>query len=1016
MKPVKLTMQGFGPYSGREIIDFSMLGKNNLFLITGPTGAGKTTILDAISYVLYGESSGNERSGEELRSHWSQMDLVTEVMFDFMIGNSCYRIRRQPKQRIPKKKGEGFRDVPPEAVLWKMKSGFLNENDIELISDKKSDVDTEIEKILGFKASQFRQVILLPQGRFRELLSAPTSVREEILQKLFGTLRFKSIEDSFREDMLSIGSRLKDIRERESLLLQNAGIDRREDLAEKIIALKNEMDSLLAEIDLNDKKEIVVHNKLNEALALDNKYQELQQLQSRKLLIDTRSSEMSILKDDITITEKILPLTGINSEIVNLTENISFNEKLLNNNRIIQKKKKDEFSDIENEYRKIELLEKEKSSLADQSVLLGNMLNQIIELNEVIANGKTLDSELKKHDESLVKMRLQKESISKQLSELNEKINSVKIFSAENANRKLNIESLNRDLQMILDKIKLQLEYQELVNKKSGHLDELEKLRIKKEKSITTLNTLESVLIHNESAKLAASLQDGSPCPVCGSLHHPVLATGTLNETDQNNLESVKLEIDNINKEERLIEDNLVRLDQKIEFLNSSRTSENVNLAEEKKRIEKEIKLLTEEFNSVEKYIFENRDSEIKQKNGTELLAEIEESLPNIEKMQQQCFASVEAERGRYKQLVKNIPTEFRDKKDVTAKLELVKSNEAQIAQRIKAIQQNYSQSDKELELLASQISNIEEKITGFNERKKRLLDEMKNKLSNAGLESEEKAARFFAMADRLDTLRKKLSDYSSEADLVVNNLNNVMKDISDKPKPDVVAVESEYSALKKEKDAMLVRKGELLNNISQCTKINSDLALLYKEFGDLEKKYMSAARLSDTANGNNRYNLTFQRYILGTLLDEVLMAASRRLQLMTRGRYTLNRRSDPGDRRKAAGLDLEVFDEFTGESRSAGTLSGGEGFLASLSLALGLADVVQQRSGGIYLDTIFIDEGFGTLDSETLDIAMDTLVDLQAGGRLVGVISHVAELSERISARLEVEKGNNGSTTRFIV
>lgn len=774
MKPLQLTMRAFGAYAGEQIIDFTLLGDKNFFLIHGPTGSGKTTILDAISFALYGSASGDLRESKNLRSDYAPTEQKTEVEFTFKSGEYIYQVLRSPEQELKKQRGEGTRKVPAAAALFKI----LTDGSKEPLAAKSDEVTRKITELIGFKAEQFRQIVLLPQGEFRRFLIAESKDRKAILETIFKTELYRRIEALLAERSTAIDNDYKALKQQQQFILNSTECENN--------------DQLLANI------QIFLQRQKEETAALQ-----------------TASAQLAAAKLQLQQAQELhnafAEATAARTAFLTLTEQRSAVETA-----------------------------KTEAAQADKAALLEEIYNSTLRAHK--HNQECLSAEQSAHQATAAaQAALQK--LHQKLSEQLQQLDGQSIKDTANLDKAL--ELLNqRILQLHSEAAKL-----------SGVTSELE--------------------------RLAAALVDNEPCPVCGALQHPHPATITAAQKSELQLKT----------------QTITRQVQSLQLLQQSYQQAQLHLAG--------------------------------------------------------CEATLKANQAA----------------SVNA------------AKEFSALREHF-----------------------------------KERLDASDFESQ----TAFLAALRTESTRKQLQQtiaaYEQNLAAATDRLQRAQNAVNGNTEPELSAckaAEQQADALYRQ---LTAQTAVTAKELSDLQKAQLQLQELEKKMGTLQDAYQTAASLAETARGNNPSRLTFSAFVLQAILDDVLQAANLRLTSMSRGRYSLSRTGDVLDARRENGLNIEVTDSFTGVARPVKTLSGGELFLASLSLALGLSDVVQAYAGGIRLDTILVDEGFGTLDSEALDMAIRTLTDLQKGGRLVGIISHVSELRERISARLEVIPGQRGSTAVFHV
>lgn len=776
MRPIRLKMTAFGPYAGTVDLNFDEgLAGENLFLIHGATGAGKTSILDAICYALYDKTSGGERSDQMMRSEMAAVNDKTEVEFEFAIGATLYKIRRNPECGSFKK----------AAALYR--SG-------NLIAVTSREVSSNVKNIIGFDVDQFCKVVLLPQGKFKDFLMSNAGERGKVLNTIFDANFYGLIEDKFK-----------------------AAADAAKKIYDKLLTQRENLLENSREIGVSDEK--IIPALMNTAA------ENLSRSQNK---LGALKGKLDEALENLTAGEvKILELDKINSAVVELNNKRRKLDAAIENETVAQK------SLIE--------LEKKRKSYEDR-----------------LAELKARETELQGADVDAVRAEQQLKDAASRDAALKE------------------IARLQKESAAIQKRLAAAMK----------NYDDAQKY----------LKQLQLIQKMCTAAKLAESLVDGEPCPVCGALHHPSPAA-----TDE-----IIPDDEQIERAEKVIEKRQMELD----------------LA--KRAVTQNSEKIGAQNDLLEKFT----------------------SAPNAADAQK-IFDAAKIHADK----LKDCRERLRKGGDLVEKI----AGEIESARRTAEMKKNLAatlrgQIDEKLQQIPADYLNAPEKLAAdmsAAQQSKKILDDAKTFAQNAHT----------AAVAEISKLEERLSR---------------LQEISDK------------------------------------------LKRLDGEIKTAEGNYQIWKRLSDVANGAVS-RVTFQRYYLNAIFKDVVLEANERFDRMSGGRYRFRGEKNALTKKRLAGLDLEILDAYTGTARPVETLSGGESFLASLSLALGLAAVVKNLAGGIKLDTIFIDEGFGSLDNETLDVAMNALTDLQSGGRLVGIISHVDELKRRIPVRLEVTKTKAGSTAKFI-
>ena len=918
MRPLKITMSAFGPYAGEVNLDMQKLGKSGIYLITGDTGAGKTTVFDAISYALYGEASGNYRENTTLRSKYASADTPTFVELEFEYNNEIYKINRNPEYPRPNKRGEGFTKQSANAELVMPDGSVIT---------KIKEVSAKVEEIIGINKNQFSQIAMIAQGDFRKLLNCETNERSKIFRKIFKTEPYHNIEIK----LSSLFNELKRNREKEK-----SGIE------QYINQLKcNENDTLSLELERAKSGDVLIEDVIKLAGEIIN-------------------------KDTLEYTKTQKNIESINEEI----EKINSNIKLYENQEATKKAYAEASSKLEELKTKRNECEKAYKSAEAQRERLDNLTRKINLINSKMPKYdelKSLENSIKERTQSFEKsnnlLKLKQQEITLLEKEIDEKSKALEeVKGADLLVQKLTVEKeeINKkaealkELKTEIDRCKT--EQKNLKNAQSfakSALDEYGALE-------NEYNQIYIAFFNEQAGIIADELKDGEPCPVCGSTSHPNLARKSENAPSQADVESAQNLVKKAQEKADKARDTASALKSKVDEIAAN------------------VKSAAKKLFGTDDNVFDNYNSNI-----NALKKEYDCALASLKTANEKL--------NLYKKLDKEIP-EIQEKQkslsDEISKLNTQKaSDEAFISENAKRVTSIKSELDFESADLAkdklNEYTNLSNDIKNTIEKSKNAFDDIKSKYdtqmgTKASLENALNEFKEIDLAS-LNEKSLKLNEYKKGVDITAKSL---------------------YSRIESNK--------LLVDNISKKRDI-------LKGYDD---KYVWLKALSETANGDisGKEKITLETFVQMTYFDSIIRRANIRLLTMSDGQYELVRRSDAETLKKNEGLALDVIDHFNASTRSVSTLSGGESFMASLCLALGLSDEIQSSNGGIKLDTMFVDEGFGSLDGEALDRALSALTSLSQGNRLVGIISHVDALRDRIDNKIVITKDRTiGSNAQII-
>ncbi|MDA8621021.1 SMC family ATPase [Psychrosphaera sp.] len=1030
MKPLKLTVQAFGPFSGTESVDFEKLGANPLFLINGATGAGKSSILDAICFALYGHTTGAERSASQMRCDFADMKLLTEVTLDFSLNNKRYRITRIPMQERAKSVGEGTTTQQSKASLWELDGS--SENRL-IVSSSVKDADKEVQNLMGLNVDQFRQVMVLPQGKFRELLLADSKDREKIFSQLFQTSVYKKIEEALKVKASDITKKVDEHKNQIKGILQSADLNSEEEVANELQQLTPSLEQALAVKVSAEYKVKGAEQSLENAKQLDSKF--LAQATKENELLAHKANEPLNQQTKKTIqlamvAQKLTPIFETQQKTANKLITIRGSLETAIKQRDDAKAKLriavENLTNAEQEHQQVGTLQKQH-----------NDLEQYLKLaNDLVAARNNVVVATDKNNKSQENVRSAVLSITTAKSNIDKKDQQISDLSNE-------VECLPRE-QVKLEKLHKLVRDRENLDKLSSDLNLLKSNTLLLERKLDDSNVSLAASIKkaketeyswhaNQAAILAQELKDGSPCPVCGSLAHPVPATPvSTNSTESEYIVSkedvdaarelvvlqtqardkIKTDYDDaLNKQivkESLVAELTTTLTKELKVDFNEELGDMVDVSAESARNkhqiqQKHVDSLLAKKHSVEKLKTELHDDK-------QRLSQLEKSLSELEALAEGDNEQLVIASSTVRQFEEQLPETYRD-------LDYIQTEMASRIKRITALESALKAARNDKETVQSAYDQFSANAQALNNQVAELQQE-----NEAAIEAWQQAIQTSIFDDEisfknawlsdadLSLLNQQVEKYQSHLDTLMGAMAQLNTELKDAIKPDLQTLMNTLDELKQTFQQKDVEWRALEERSNQLRSVQNKLKAAYQTNEALEKQYRVVGTLYRISNGLDGDKISLQRFVLSVLLDDVLIQASQRLSLMSKGRYQLIRKEERAKGNKASGLELEVDDAYTGKSRPVATLSGGESFLAALSLALGLSDVVQSYSGGIKLDTLFIDEGFGSLDPESLELAVRTLIDLQSTGRMIGIISHVSELKSQMALRIDVKSGPAGS------
>ncbi|EAG5899117.1 SMC family ATPase [Listeria monocytogenes] len=1019
MRPIKLTMQAFGAYAKKEVIDFEKLGTEQIFVISGKTGAGKSTIFDAISFAIFGKANTFDRESFSMRSHFATDKEITEVTLAFRLKDKIYQISRIPQQEIAKQRGNGTTTSPQKAELYE-----LINDEMKLLASSVRDVNTKMEELIQLNVDQFRQILMIPQGEFRELLVSDSKEKEVILQRLAHTVYYEKVENLLWEkqkqaEILVVEARKK-VAELAELSLPGVEVSGKTTSEISVLqaeAIQSEQ-MILTEL---ENKLSIIRKQTSEAVEkvtlakeqlLD--WQNLDKYTEEIATLEIEKEFYQAIEVRLEAAKRASNLRSQDALCIRLKEQLETAEQTEKQVAFEAEEVKVQFSHVKKQ--KEALAEKEAELEINKRTLfqLEEMEPKILELEMISIQKRRAELEWKEATTLLEEIVNSEQKIIAELQSVESRlveINQAELTYLEVINKRTTVEAIIEKEQELVSKRMKMVAWD---SEKKTEEQKLVQLLAEKAEIETTIEQEETKLQKEQAATIAAHLHDGEACPVCGSDSHPALAK--FGETA--NLETLEVAKGKLHEKLLAITTTEKTISQLEWQLNEWAGIKELSLTEVQQTLTENIQLannLAEQIAQLQAKVAQKETIqatlELLNNKQNETITEKNKVALEVEKLHQQ----VQMVSGKLSYLEQSIPTEFRDKVVFESKKkELSEKIEAHIKQA-NQVDALFRQTEKETTRLESTLQSAQKTTVDAKEALQVQREIFKEAMKQNDFLSYDAYKQALLSVDELKNLEEKLAEYERKRHLAVSRQADLKEKLQNKQKPNIEQLEF----IMKEKQLELSQSEENTMKQREFVTKRKELVENYQNsiqtVEQAEENYADIGLLADAARGKNARRLTFERYILAMFLDTIIHRANHRLSKMTSGRFELQRKMEKAKGNVQSGLELEVFDEYTGLTRHVKTLSGGESFKTSLALALSLAEVVQEMAGGISLETMFIDEGFGTLDPESLEAAVECLLETQENGRLVGIISHVPELKERISARLEVTATNHGSTTKFI-
>lgn len=1003
MMPISLTLSAFGPYPDTITIDFESFQEDGLFLITGPTGSGKTMIFDAMIFALYGKTSGQIRQTDSLRCDHALNEIPTFVEFSFSLHQQNYTIKRNPKYYL-----EGKKTPKQPSALLTLPDGKM----VEGIKE----VNQKMISLLGVDDQQFKQICMIAQGEFTKLIMASSDEREKVLRELFHSETYQKLEEKLKVHLKTYQDKYDLLLNKRKDLMQELQVEDHQEYLSKqtklIASQQKEYDDLKKDLD-QKKQQLQLYRLQNQRLIqlkdLKQQFQDLKKqendYQELNKTVDTlkKAQETNYLYISYIKQQKKLQTLKLNQE--------DFLKQLKKLEKDYQEKK------VQADF--LDYKQQTKEKLQNQIQETKQLIDQIYQYQNDYQNLQTLKQQYRMLDEEHKLFLKKKEKFENGLQRDQERIQSeqqvqskyelIKQQYVRLNEQKVKVHQLSDYYDQILklneNKSDLQEEYT-VVEKQVDH----EKMQY---------NQMEKLYFRKQAGIFALQLKEDQPCPICGSLHHPHPAQI---EKEDITKEKLDQQAKKVKQQEHRLQDILQKIllsNQKKEMLvkQTKQLSSELNIQEEisKEIFIKELDHLSKDEKRMKKEYLELQD-ELKyiQKLKKSVALSLKD-MSTYESKELKQAQSLENIQVQIHQLSGKLDDSLRQYEigEVNKNYQQVQKEYRQLSLEIETIQQDYEKVKNKYLEIKTKISSLNQQIIQEQE----IYDELDNKYHTAldAFINEEEFLNLKTQINQISILEKKYQDYL----ISLKSLNEQVISLENEVKDSTYVDLSSLSETIKEVNQQLREKNDDLEKLkidySLKEKMIKDIQKINQQLEKDEDTYQRYLDLYNLASGKNNARVSIERYVLATYFENMLIYANVIMKQLSQGRYQLLRKDDAGKGRSQQGLELDVFDQESGNIRSIKTLSGGESFKAALSLALGLSRMVQDYAGGIELNTLFIDEGFGSLDSQSLDQAMNCLMELHHENKLIGIISHVSDLKDRIERQLVVERKQKQSVIQMI-
>ena len=999
MKPIRLELKEFGPYKN-EIVEWDKIINEPIFLITGKTGSGKSTLFDAITYALYNKTTGGKDIAS-LRTKTASDKDKTQVNFDFELSGKKYRIERT----LAYLKAGNKNLTSGKVALMQ-----YNDEKLEVIASKEQEVKEKVEELIGLDDKQFCQIIILPQGKFKEFLLSKSSEKKETLRSLFNTYFYQKFVEQLQEQAKKLDSSHK--QKEKGLITRFEQFDIEEELT-KFEYLKDEnFEEILSIIHSQEK---IIKNEKKELLKLEHSFSkekenfiELSKLNDKFTQLKNNKLELEELNEKEDYYNKLKLEVEKLKELQKSKDKIIEHSTLLNKQSQLRKLGKDLL--IDTEKYKLDLENNRKLELelnaqkADIAVLRKETIDYKFFYNnfEEIASAKT---NIEVYSKKLKELTLKKETY----KELDSSLKDEKESYLEDVEEKNILESSIGKLKLEVLKKEQDVEKLEEYNNKLSEVNDksvkltidkkqLEELEVEKKKldqEVELLNKNKEQEILND---FLLKLHEGDDCPLCKQKIEHLPEISDLVVVD----ESIEKSLQKVNKDIIQLETLVKKDEEEIEristLLKNIENTINFKAKEELSQLEDELKAENIKLTDISKVI---KTSEDKIKGLNREIEELSELFKNEDEIKQNHLEA----KNKVEQFEKNVEIELDDFADYYEKIQ---SQVEDFDNACNILQNNSNELLVRKTRLEIEQKNNETNLLEVSKRIESIVDNFTNSKLNKYYITLEMAEENIVELNNLEEFESQINKFEDAKKIIVNSIEKLEEELKELEQPDLEEGQQKLQNIESQVNDFIEKVAILNKRLENNKKLYKKIHSEYIELLESSKEIREIIAFSDVVSGKTENRKSLETYVQGYYLDLILVAGTKRLLQMTNDRYRFIRRDEKSKGGGLQGLEIEIHDIYLNSTRIISSLSGGELFLASLALALGLAEVIQNESGGISLETIFIDEGFGSLDAETLDIALTTLIDLQSYGRNIGIISHVSELKERIRPKVEVYSKDN--------
>lgn len=1025
MKPIRLTLTAFGPYKQTETIDFTKLENNQLFVISGPTGAGKTTIFDGICFALYGQASGEDRTNiRSLRSDFADNQVQTTVELLFQLRDRRFRVLRQvPYTKVGNKSETAGRTEFVEVT----KNGEVAIVERQIVSE----INKKIEQLIGLTYAQFSQIVMLPQGEFRKFLTSDTDNKEKILRKIFRTEKYAEVVTVLKEQKDELQQQFSGEQQAYEQLLHQieAKLPNRDSLLFQYLAQQHVnsnqlVEGLKDELQYYEIEEVLakqqydycndayysIQNKYVEAQVTNEQFAQLHEKKEQLAFAEAKVSSIKKTEQQLELAKKAESINVLHKEQLNKLQELQQRENRYNSAQVEYEQNLIQLDECERQYN----LEQNRE---DERVTLNR---QIIQLEQYVP----IISKMEQHQEQFIQLKKQQETITAQQIKQQQVLEHIEGTNKETKQQITHFETALLSLEDLVEQqlqVQKQCETIQLFQSRKVDLQKAESGYEHQHQAVQNqrkiYEDIEQRLLDNQAAMIAQTLQEGKSCPVCGSEHHP----NKIKHDTENDVQ--------LRQQFERQKNALLKLE--AEYSKASFALEQAQQAHfdckenlQQLQIEKPYEAYFEQHEQITDKITnlrEMRQQMIQLKEQfikLEQQIEQEKSVVMVTLQQQQALqTSMQIEQTLVDQAKETVPPELQKLAALEEKLHEYQTKHQTLVQQWERAQQNREQAREKESKMKVQLTFLSQNIEDTKQQVDVATKAFTKALEDSSFKDQKAYEQALLSEETFVTLNATVQQFYQNYHLLKQGTIELEQLLVGKQVVQLEELKEQVDQCKEQQEQAWTHWKNMRQHKESIIDLVKQVHQIYERIQHLEKKLSQVETVYDVLRGQNALKLSFERFIQIDFLDQIIASANARLKTISNGQFQFVRSDRQESHGRQSGLSLDVFDAYTGMARDVKTMSGGEKFHASLCLALGMADVIQSYQGSVTIDTMFIDEGFGSLDEISLQKSIDTLIELQRAGRMIGVISHVAEVKETFPAVLEVKKSKDGSSrTSFIV